>query len=174
MPVFHFKIISPESEDFSLEIEVKENQTFENLYTSICDCLDLKSKVFASFNICNDTWDKTETTIWLNKGSAKSVKGKVLLMKSCKMRDFVDKDVKIIFESDFLQTTSFQIQVIDIYPAKQKVDYPFCVRKEGDLILHDFNNEIIMDEKGADELKDSLLKDFENLLEDEFDELDDF
>jgi hypothetical protein len=174
MPVFHFKLISPESEDFSMEIEVKENQTFEDFYTSICSCMELKSKVFASFDVCDDKWNKKGTTIWLNKSSAKTTKKKLLIMKSVKMRDFVDKDVKIIFESDFLPATSLHIQVIDIYPAKQKVEYPHCVNKDGNLILNDFKNEIILDEKGADELKSSLLKDFENLLEDDFDDLGDF
>jgi hypothetical protein len=176
MPAFHFKLFSQENEDFSLEIEVKENQTFEEFHHSILKCTKLTSEKMASFHLCDEKWNKIDE-ISLSKEKVEGRKRKskkILLMKKCRLRDFVDRETRFIYESDYLQSTSLFIEVIDIYPAKQKVEYPLCVHKEGELMVNDLGKQILMNQKEADELKSNLLQDFENILEDEYDEYDDY
>ncbi len=171
MPAYHYRLVSPDSEEFAMEIKIKDNQTFRDFHNAICEYLSQQSEKFASFFICDEKWNKGEEIVCKipGKGNKKPPKGS-LLMKKSKLKDYTDLDTKLIYESDFLYTTSLRIQMIDMSPAKQKDIYPNLVSKEGELPLHAFGKEIMMDDKEANELKNSLLKDFENLLGDEFDE----
>ncbi len=171
MPAYHFKLTSPDTEAFSMEIEVKDSQTFRDFHRAICEYLSQEPEKFASFFICDEKWRKGQEIACKIPGKEKKKLSKdALLMKKCKLKDFTDFDSKIVYEADFLYTTSLRIEMTDISPAKQKETYPVLTSKEGELPLRAFGEEIMMDEQEAIELKNSLLQDFESLLGEDFDE----
>jgi len=176
MNIFKFRILVDENDDFVREIEIKSNATFENLHNFIVKSLKLSSKELASFHTSNDKWEKLQEITLIDMSGDDDIDLKesdvvrtIFLMSESKLNRFLDEiDQKLIYEYDFLQMRTFLMELADITPEDKSVKYPRLTLSKGRLEMH----ENVKVEKDSEKLKNELLKEFNSIVNGDFDDDD--
>lgn len=172
MKVFTFRLLISENEDFIRDIEIRSDQTFLDFHRMILSCTGLDGDELGSFHLCNKKWEKQkEITLMDMVTDAKKTRGKsdqniddLYVMENSILEDFIaGKDQHLLYEYDFLDLKTFFIKLVKSGKPTAGRDYPRCSFKKGNTEYDDIDNQ------NADELTSKLLKDFENLLDDQYD-----
>jgi hypothetical protein len=152
MHTYKFRVIVEDQDDFVRDFEIRSNQTFQEFYNIIRQTVTLQGNELASFFICDSKWRKRKEITLLDMQDEtiadpiieddddefrKPVKKlPTFTMENAKMKDFIeDPAQRIILEYDFLNPTVFFIELFKIFDAVTGIEYPRCVKKEGELIL---------------------------------------
>jgi hypothetical protein len=145
-------MIVEDQDDFVRDYEIRSNQTFLEFYNMIRQTVTLKGNELASFFICDSKWRKKKEITLLDMQDEtiadtindddddefrKPIKKlPTFIMEGTKIKDFIeDPAQRILLEYDFLNPTVFFIDLFKIFDAVEGVEYPRCVKKEGELIL---------------------------------------
>jgi|GEM_PF-111907 len=112
MTIYRFRI-SFEDYDVSREVDIRSNQTFEDLHKAIHASLNYNAEVPSSFYISNDQWIKgTEITILPND---KRIEKGVALMSDSRLNNFIeDPHQKFYYISNFDRPFDFHVELIRI------------------------------------------------------------
>jgi hypothetical protein len=129
-PVYKFRVSFEDHEDISRDIEIKPDQTFEDLHLCIQSAIGFDGSKPASFFMSNDYWVKgreISNESRINKNGEKAAQ-----MRKARLCDFiVDPHQKIYYEFD--TTWTFLIELIKLIPPTDNVlPYPRCVKFTGD------------------------------------------
>ena len=152
MHTYKFRVIVEDQDDFVRDYEIRSNQTFQEFYNIIRQTVTLQGNELASFFICDSKWRKRKEITLLDMQDEtiadpiteddddefrKPVKKlPTFIMETAKIKDFIeDPAQRILLEYDFLNPTVFFIELFKIFDAVEGVEYPRCVKKEGELIL---------------------------------------
>ena len=177
MKTFTFRVIIDTEEDIFRDIEILENQNFEEFHQTIIKAFEFKGDQMASFYISNEEWEKGEE-ISLMDMSLEDNKGPV------KMKDILigsrinDSHQKILYVYDFLKMWIFYIELVKEGPQELDKSYPFI-----SLIFSDAPDENskeitdIFNSSMKDNLEEDIHEMFDNSDENEiseFDNLDDY
>jgi hypothetical protein len=152
MHTYKFRVIVEDQDDFVRDYEISSNQTFKEFYNIIRQTITLQGNELASFFICDSKWRKRKEITLLDMQDEtiadpiieddddefrKPVKKlPTFIMENAKIKDFIeDPAQRILLEYDFLNPTVFYIELFRIFDAVSGVEYPRCVKKEGELIL---------------------------------------
>jgi hypothetical protein len=145
MQVYRFRLLFEEQEDFLRDIEIKPGQTFKDFHDIILQSVDIESNELASFFICDPGWSKQreitlidmgvktpDTDFDEEDGKPVSVPIPVMIMDDVKIREVIeDPHQRMLFEYNFLNPTTFFIELMKIVEGDPKKVYPICVKKEG-------------------------------------------
>lgn len=145
MQVYRFRLLFEEQEDFLRDIEIKPGQTFKDFHDIILQSVDIESNELASFFICDPGWNKQREITLIDMGvktpdtdfdsderKPVSVPIPVMIMEDVKIREVIDDPhQRILFEYNFLNPTTFFIELMKIVEDDPKKVYPVCVKKEG-------------------------------------------
>ena len=145
MQVYRFRILFEEQEDFLRDIEIKPGQTFKDFHDIILQSVDIESNELASFFICDPGWNKQreitlidmgvkapDTDFDEDDGKPVEVPIPVMIMEDVKIREVIDDPhQRMLFEYNFLNPTTFFIELMKIVEGDPKKVYPVCVKKEG-------------------------------------------
>jgi hypothetical protein len=146
MQAYRFRILFEEQDDFLRDIEIKPGQTFKDFHDIILKSVDIEGNELASFFICDPGWNKEREITLIDMGlkipetdfdaddDEKPVKVPipVMVMDDVKIREVIDDPhQRMIFEYNFLNPTTFFIELVKIVEADPKKVYPICVKKEG-------------------------------------------
>ncbi len=178
MNIFRIRILVDDQDGFIRELEIKSNQTFKTLHDFIVKNIKLGGKELASFQIIDDNWKKLqEITLMDMSGEVDKKAGKADAMQPIFLMDRTRLDVFLkeigqmfIYEYDFLQMHTFQLEIFDIAKADDKKKYPEMIYSKGTLVLR----ENVKVEQDPDKLKQKLLHDFNSMFSDDDDDDDDF
>jgi hypothetical protein len=133
MAVYRFKV-SFEDYDVVREIEIKTNQTFEDLHNAIHASIKYDNMVSASFYVSNDQWLKGEEVAFMP--TERKIQNGVKLMKDVKLAKLIeDPHQKFYYISNFNYPFDFHVELVDIllkHSSEETAVYPYCVRSEGD------------------------------------------
>lgn len=142
MAVYKFKVTFEDYDDVFREIEIKSNQTFEDLHTAILSAVGFDNKHTASFYISDDFWHKgQEITLSISEKELqeeedrrpKKKKLPKLIMKEAKLLNYMeDPHQKFIYIYDPHVQWSFFIELTKILIDDAKVNYPRCVKSTGE------------------------------------------
>ncbi len=177
MNIYKFHLTTEEQDDFFREIEVKGSQTFRQFHDFLIKNLNLKKDELASFFIVDDYWNRmVEITLIDMAVEAKpddeegEAEPEIYLMDEVKIERFV-KEIgqQLIYEYDFLQMHTFQLELIGFAESVSRRQYPFITAAEGTLELED-NLDVADDEES---LKQELLDEFDALVSDDMEDDDD-
>ena len=152
MHTYKFRVIVEDQDDFVRDYEIRSNQTFQEFYNIIRQTVTLQGNELASFFICDSKGRKRKEITLLDMQDEtiadpiteddddefrKPVKKlPTFTMENAKIKDFIeDPAQRILLEYDFLNPTVFFIELFKIFDAVSGVEYPRCVKKEGELIL---------------------------------------
>jgi hypothetical protein len=145
MQVYRFRLLFEEQEDFLRDIEIKPGQTFKDFHDIILQSVDIESNELASFFICDPGWSKQREITLIDMGlkvpdtdfddddrKPVEVPIPVMIMEDVKIREVIDDPhQRILFEYNFLNPTTFFIELTKIVEGDPKKQYPACVKKEG-------------------------------------------
>lgn len=117
------------------ELEIRADQTFDVFFHTITANLKVDQEMPSSFYTCDHRYRKRLEICYIDINDAPAQDGgnKTLIMKDCRINEFVDDPhQKFILVYDFINQWTFYIELIKIFPANQQHSYPRFSRSEGD------------------------------------------
>ncbi|MEP7170906.1 MAG: hypothetical protein ABI855_16175 [Bacteroidota bacterium] len=132
MAVYRFRITFEDYEEIFREIDIKSDQTFEELHDAIQLAINFDGAAPASFYMSNDNWVKGQEISLKERPPRNGVKC-VLMEKAC-LQDWIeDPHQKIYYESDYNSDWKFFVELVKILPdGNRHKKYPECVKVSGD------------------------------------------
>ncbi len=132
MAAYRFRVTFEEHEDIYRDIEVKSNQTFEDLHTIIQQSIGFDGSQLASFYLSDDNWHKGLEITLLDMSEQEE--HKLIVMKDARLKDFIaDPHQKIYYVFDFMNMWSFYIELTKIIPSEEQgVTFPRIIKSIGE------------------------------------------
>ncbi len=125
--IYRFRVTFEDHDEIFREIDIRSNQTFEELHVCIQKSIGFDNAHNASFYISDDYWRKgTEITL---KNETEQEKK---LMAKSKLGAFIeDPHQKLLYLFDFNAGWHFYIELIKILDADPKSTYPRASKSAG-------------------------------------------
>jgi hypothetical protein len=132
MALYRFRITFEDYDDVIREIDVKSNQTFEDLHRAIHQSTGYNSEYPSSFYISNDQWTKGEEITYLP--NQKRIDRGVALMDKVKLLSYIDDPhQKFYYTFNFDRPFDFHVElmkiILDEVPG---VVYPAVIKSTGE------------------------------------------
>ncbi|CAG5076965.1 plasmid pRiA4b ORF-3 family protein [Parvicella tangerina] len=132
MKTLVLRIVIDTEEDIFRDIEIRQDQNFEELHDAIIQSFQFSGDQMASFYMSNDDWEKGQE-IGLMDVSAFDGDNSTPSMKTTLIEQMLNKKhQKMLYVYDFLKMWIFYVEVIQINDADGAQSYPKMVRKFGD------------------------------------------
>jgi len=178
MHVYKFRMLTDTNDEFIRDFEILGNQTFQDFHRIIQKNVNLGSEELASFHICDQRWTKLKEITLLDmrfedeaetKDEDKEYIEEQFAMKDSKIKNFIEEPhQRLVYEYDFLDIKTFFIELLGVWKQQEDLTYPLCSYSRGVLAAPPATP--IIEEGGDPEaLKEQLLEDFNELLDDTFD-----
>ena len=139
MAVYRFRVTFEDQDDVYREIEIRANQTFEDLHYALLQSISFDSKHEASFFMSDDFWRKGQE-ITLNPQPVDDDddvprlkrKAPAKLMKQAKLAAFIeDPHQKIVYIYDPKANWILYLELVKIVNEDAKSSYPKCIKTVG-------------------------------------------
>lgn len=131
MAIYRFRVAFEDYDGFR-HIDIRSNQTFEDLHYAIHQSIGYKADYPSSFYVSNDQWHKgEEITIFPDE---KRKAAGVRLMGETKLSKFIDDPhQKFYYIFNFERSLEFHVELIQIIIDEDpSVTYPHCVKSSGE------------------------------------------
>jgi hypothetical protein len=189
MALYRFRITFEDYDDVTREIDVKSNQTFEDLHKAIHQSTGYNFEFPSSFYISNDQWIKGEEITYMP--NQKRIDRGVALMAKVKLLSFIDDPhQKFYYTFNFDRPFDFHVELMKIILEDTPgVVYPAVIKSVGEAPKQfgntpivspgveddlDFLNELVFDEEepGAEDFSEvgETIDDREEVKKEESDE----
>jgi len=143
MYTYKFRLLFDEVEDFVRDYEILSDQTFKDFHDVIIKSITgLDGKELASFYICDGRWEKKKeiTLIDMNADEDSDISAaekedvpKAIMSESV-LSDFIDDPhQRLIYEYNFLNMSTFYIELIKTFEKNDMVKYPRCTHAVGEM-----------------------------------------
>jgi hypothetical protein len=132
MALYRFRITFEDYDDVTREIDVKSNQTFEDLHRAIHQSTGYNPEFSSSFYISNDQWIKGEEITYLP--NQKRIDRGVSLMDKVKLLSFIDDPhQKFYYTFNFDRPFDFHVELMKIILDESPgVVYPAVIKSVGE------------------------------------------
>lgn len=126
--IYRFLILTPENDDFSREVEMHGQQTFNDFHEAIRSNCAYRKDEMASFYLCDKNWEKEQELTMLDLGDNPEV--------NQSMDQFIEsliteKKQKLMYIFDMFNERGFFIEVMDILPDDSTKAFPNWLVSEG-------------------------------------------
>jgi len=132
MAIYRFRISFEDFDDIVREIDIKTNQTFEDLHRAIHRSTGYNAEKPSSFYVSTDNWIKgDEIAILPNQ---RKIDNGVTLMENAKLSSFIeDPHQKFYYIYNFERPFDFHVELIKIILENDpNIEYPFLVKSMGE------------------------------------------
>ena len=132
MALYRFRVTFEDYDDVTRDIDVKSNQTFEDLHKAIHQSTGYNYEYPSSFYISNDQWMKGEEITYMP--NQKRIDRKIPLMDKIKLSSFIDDPhQKFYYTFNFDKPFDFHVELMKIIlDDAPGVTYPAVVRSVGE------------------------------------------
>jgi hypothetical protein len=132
MAIYRFKISFEDFDDVVREIDIKTNQTFEDLHNAIHKSTGYDNQKPSSFYVSTDNWIKGDEIALLP--NQRKIDNGVTLMENAKLSNFIeDPHQKFYYIYNFERPFDFHVELIKIILENDpNVVYPFIVKTTGE------------------------------------------
>src|ERR1700749_3471881 len=132
MALYRFRITFEDYDDVIREIDVKSNQTFEDLHRAIHQSTGYNCEFSSSFYISNDQWIKGEEITYLP--NQRRIDRGVALMEKVKLSSRIDDPhQKFYYTFNFDRPFDFHVELMKIILEETPgVTYPAIIKSVGD------------------------------------------
>ena len=132
MALYRFRITFEDYDDVVREIDVKSNQTFEDLHRAIHQSTGYNPEYSSSFYISNDQWIKGEEITFMP--NQKRIDRKVALMDKVKLLSYIDDPhQKFYYTFNFDRPFDFHVELMKIILDETPgVTYPAVIKSTGE------------------------------------------
>ncbi len=131
MAIYKFRITFEDFDDVVREIDIKSNQTFEDLHKAIHKSTGYNAEKSSSFYVSTDNWLKGDEIAYLPNERKKD---RVVLMENSKLSGFIeDPHQKFYYIYNFDRPFDFHVELVKIVlDADPSIEYPFLAKSSGD------------------------------------------
>lgn len=132
MALYRFRVTFEDYDDVMREIDIKSNQTFEDLHRAIHQSTGYNPEYPSSFYISNDQWTKGEEITYLP--NQKRIDRGVSLMDKVKLLSFIDDPhQKFYYTFNFDRPFDFHVELMKIILEETPgVVYPAVIKSVGE------------------------------------------
>lgn len=132
MAVYRFKVSFEDYDDVVREIDIKSNQTFEDLHRAIHQSTNYNPELASSFYVCNDQWIKSDEIAYLP--SQRKIDAGVISMTNSKLSSYIDDPhQKFYYTYNFERPFDFHVELVKIILNEEAgKSYPNVFRSVGD------------------------------------------
>jgi hypothetical protein len=132
MALYRFSVTFEDYDDVSRVIDVKSNQTFEDLHRAIHQSTKYNPEFPSSFYISNDQWMKGEEITYLP--NQRRIDRGIALMEKVKLSSRIDDPhQKFYYTFNFDRPFDFHIELMKIILDEDpKVTYPAVIKSTGE------------------------------------------
>jgi hypothetical protein len=132
MAIYRFKISFEDYDDVVREIDIKSNQTFEDLHRALHKTTGYPVETSSSFFVSNDFWIKGLEFAFLP--TARKVEREVKLMENTKLSSHIDDPhQKFYYTYNFDRPFDFHVELIKIMLEEEDHrEYPCLFRSAGE------------------------------------------
>ena len=132
MAIYRLRVSFEDYDDIERDIDIKSNQTFEDLHRAIQQSTGYQVEASSSFYVSNDQWIKNEEIAFLP--NPRKVNNGVALMSNSKLSSFIDDPhQKFYYTYNFDRPFDFHVELVKIIlndePGKT---YPSVARSLGE------------------------------------------
>ena len=132
MAIYRFRISFEDFDEVNREIDIKTNQTFEDLHRAFHRSTGYKADKPSSFYVSTDNWIKgDEIAILPNQ---RKIDNGVALMEKSKLSNFIeDPHQKFYYIYNFERPFDFHVELIKIILENDpNIEYPYLVKSVGE------------------------------------------
>eukprot|EP00388_Colpodella_angusta_P019494 GDKJ01048805.1.p1 GENE.GDKJ01048805.1~~GDKJ01048805.1.p1 ORF type:complete len:214 (+),score=52.45 GDKJ01048805.1:161-802(+) len=132
MAIYRFRISFEDFDDVVREIDIKTNQTFEDLHRAIHRSTGYNADKSSSFYVSTDNWIKGDEIALLP--NQRKIDNGVTLMENAKLSSFIeDPHQKFYYIYNFERPFDFHVELIKIILENDpNIEYPFLVKSIGE------------------------------------------
>ena len=132
MAIYRFRISFEDFDEVVREIDIKSNQTFEDLHKAVHRSTGYSAEKSSSFYVSTDNWIKGDEIAYL-PNQRKTDRG-VTLMENAKLSSFIeDPHQKFYYIYNFDRPFDFHVELIRIIlETDPSIEYPFLVKSTGE------------------------------------------
>ncbi|GAB3911520.1 IS1096 element passenger TnpR family protein [Mucilaginibacter boryungensis] len=146
MALYRFRVSFEDYDDVMREIDIKSNQTFEDLHKAIHQSTGYSPEQSSSFYISNDQWTKGEEITYLP--NQKRIDRGISLMEKVKLSSFIDDPhQKFYYTYNFDRPYDFHVELMKIILDEDpKITYPHIVKSVGEapkMFANNFNPTVL-------------------------------
>ena len=131
--IYRFRVIldNDTEEDIFRDLEIREDDTLEDLHNIIAQSFGFDGLEMASFYLSDDEWNQGEE---ISMFDMTEVPGSARTMGSTKITDVVhEASPKLIYIYDFLSMWTFFVELAEIVEESNSTDYPNLIFVHGQL-----------------------------------------
>ena len=131
MAIYKFRITFEDFDDVVREIDIKSNQTFEDLHKAIHKSTGYNAEKSSSFYVSTDNWLKGDEIAYLPNERKKD---RVVLMENSKLSGFIeDPHQKFYYTYNFDRPFDFHVELVKIVlDPDPSIKYPFLAKSAGE------------------------------------------
>jgi hypothetical protein len=132
MAIYRFKVSFEDYDDIERDIDIKSNQTFEDLHRAIHQSTGYNAEVSSSFYVSSDQWIKSEEIAFLP--NQRKINNGVATMENSKLSSFIDDPhQKFYYIYNFERPFDFHVELIKILLNEEAgKTYPCVSRSQGE------------------------------------------
>ena len=133
MKIFRFRVlIDSEDGEVFRDIDIKDNQTLEDLHNSIQLAFEFDNSQMASFYLSDEEWVKGDEITLFDMNEASSEE-ELAVMENVKLAELVEEEkLKMIYIFDFMNIWTFYVDLSQVLTGSDKVEYPSIVNFVGE------------------------------------------
>src|SRR5699024_525283 len=119
--VYKFRIVLDTLDDVFRDIEIKADDTLEDLHNAIIQAFDFEGHEMASFYLSDDDWTQGKEIVLFDMSEGKEP---VRIMNETSLDSVFDKNnTKMIYVYDFLDMCTFYVELADIVESESGLNY---------------------------------------------------
>lgn len=132
MAIYRFKVSFEDYDDIERDIEIKSNQTFEDLHRAIHQSTGYNAEASSSFYVSNDQWIKNEEIAYLP--NQRKINQGISFMGNSKLSSFIDDPhQKFYYIYNFDRPYDFHVELVKIILNDEAgKTYPYVFRSVGE------------------------------------------
>lgn len=131
MAIYRFRVTFEDYDEVSRDIDVKSNQTFQDLHYAIHQAVSYNPDYSSSFYVSNDQWTKGEEIAF--KPTQRKADRGIRLMENTRLSSFIDDPhQKFYYTSNFDRPFDFHVELVKILDDAPGVTYPVTAKTTGE------------------------------------------
>jgi len=132
MAIYRFKVSFEDYDDIERDIDIKSNQTFEDLHRAIHQSTGYNADLSSSFYVSSDQWIKKEEIAFLP--NQRKINNGVATMENSKLSSFIDDPhQKFYYTYNFDRPFDFHVELVKIILSEEDgKTYPCVSRSLGE------------------------------------------
>ena len=129
--IYRFRVIldNDTEEDIFRDLEIRENDSMEDLHNIITQSFGFDGMEMASFYVSDEEWNQGEEIAMFDVSEGNN---KVKVMSATKINDLVHEAyTRLIYIYDFLNMWTFFVELAEIVEEAERTDYPNLMFVQG-------------------------------------------